>query len=108
MENQIMVMILSFLLLCGIGGSLVYNSKEMIMFQMLLVLIVLIRWKYTKIFLHSVSGLRNSLVKIRYSIYLIFALGGSGFRRVESITLLVMVGRMIPILNSWSGYVVNK
>jgi len=30
MENQIVVMVISFLLLCRVGGSIVYNSKEII------------------------------------------------------------------------------
>jgi len=36
------VMIISFLLLCGVGGSLVYNSKEMIIFQILMFVVVLV------------------------------------------------------------------
>lgn len=42
MENQVMVMVISFLLLCGVGGSLVYNSKEIIVFQMLLMVVVFV------------------------------------------------------------------
>lgn len=108
MENQVMVMVISFLLLCGVGGSLVYNSKEMVVFQILLIVIVFVGWKYTKIFFNSVSGNRNNLVKIQYSICIIFVAGGSGFRGVELMTVLIMVGRIMPILNSWSRYVVNK
>lgn len=108
MENQVMIMVISFLLLCGVGRSLVYNSKEMIVFQILLIVVVFVRWKYTKIFFNSISGNGNSLVKIQYSMCIIFVIGGSGFRGIELMVILVMIRGMIPILNSWSGYVVNK
>lgn len=42
LEKQVIVILISFLLLCGIGGSLVYNSKEIIVFQFLLVLVVIL------------------------------------------------------------------
>jgi len=41
MENQIMVIVISFLLLCGVGGSIIYNSKEMIVLQIIILLVVL-------------------------------------------------------------------
>lgn len=47
-------------------------------------------------------------MKIQYSICIIFVVGGSGFRGVELMTTLIMIGGIMPVLNSWSGYVVNK
>jgi NADH:ubiquinone oxidoreductase subunit 5 (subunit L)/multisubunit Na+/H+ antiporter MnhA subunit len=107
-DNQVIVMIMSFLLLCGIGGSMIYNSKEIIVLQTVLLLIVLIGWKYTKTFFHGISGMSNSLIKINYSIIIIRVLGRTGFGGVELMLVLVILGRLIPIFNSWSGYVVNK
>jgi len=40
-ENQIMVIIISFLLLCGVRRSMIYSSKEMIVLQITLILVVL-------------------------------------------------------------------
>lgn len=103
-----MIMVMSFLLLCGVGGSLIYNSKEMIVFQMLLMIIVFVGWKYTKTFFNSANRMNNTLVKMQYSMCIIFVIRGSGFGGVELMTLVIIIGGIMPILNSWSGYVVNK
>jgi len=42
MDNQMIVMVISFLLLCGVGGSMIYNSKEMVLLHIILILVVLI------------------------------------------------------------------
>jgi len=108
MENQIVVMVISFLLLCGVGRSIVYNSKEMIVLQVIILLIVLIGWKYTKVFFNNMGGVNFNLIKINYSIVMLTVLGGTGFRGMELMLVLIIVRRLIPIVNSWSGYVVNK
>lgn len=108
MDNQMIVIVMSFLLLCRVGGSLVYNSKEIIVFQILLLIVVFVRWKYTKTFFNNASGIINAVMKMQYSMCIIFVIGRSGFRGVELILLIVMMGRVVPVLNSWSGYVVNK
>lgn len=95
-----LLMIISFLLLCGVRGSLVYNSKEIVVLQMLLLIVVLIGWKYTKIFFNNVSGIGNTFVKIQYSMCMIFVVGGSRFGGVELMTIIIMVGGLIPVLNS--------
>lgn len=108
MEGQVVVMVISFLLLCGVGGSLVYNSKEIIVFQILLMIVVFIRWKYTKMFFNSVSRIRSNLMKMQYSLCIIFVIGGTGFGGIEMMIILIIIRGIIPILNSWSRYVVNK
>jgi len=107
-ENQIIVIVLSFLLLCGIRRSMIYNSKEIIVLQIIILLIVLIGWKYTKVFFNNMGGMNSNLIKMNYSIVMLVVLGRTGFGRTELILLLIIVRRLMPIVNSWSGYVVNK
>jgi len=105
-ENH--MIIISFLLLSGVGGSIVYNSKEIIILQIVLVFVVLVGWKYTKVFFSNVGGLNVSVMKMNYSIILLGIIRGSGFGGMELLTLMVMLGGLIPVVNSWSRYVVNK
>jgi len=100
MENQMVVMMISFLLLCGVGGSIIYNSKEIIILQSIILLVVLIGWKYTKVFFNNMRGMNVSLMKMSYSIMMLIVLGRTRFRGVELILVLVMVGRLIPVVNS--------
>jgi len=108
MEIQVIIIMISFLLLCGVGGSLIYNSKEMVILQVLLVIVIFVGWKYTKVFISGVGRTNGGLVKMKWSVCMIFVSGRSGFRGMEMVITLMMIGRVIPVLNSWSGYVVNK
>lgn len=108
LENQMLLIVLSFLLLCRVRRSLIYNSKEMIVFQILMFLIVLVGWKYTKTFFNGTGRLNTNMMKIQYSICLIVVMRGTRFRRVDLMLVMVMIRSLIPIFNSWSGYVVNK
>jgi len=100
MENQIVVIVISFLLLCRVRGSIIYSSKEMIVLQVIILLVVLIGWKYTKVFFNNMGGMNVTLMKMNYSIAMLLVLGGTGFRRVELILVLVMVRGLIPVVNS--------
>jgi len=91
---------ISFIILIGVGGSLVYNSKEVVIFQVILMVVIFIRWKYTKSFLNVVSGMGNGLIKISYSIVLIFVLGGSGFTSVEVMVVALIARALMPIVPS--------
>lgn len=79
---------------------MIYNSKEMIVLQVMLLLVVFIGWKYTKMFFHGISRISNGLMKMNYSIVIMIILGRTGFRGVEFILVLVMLGRLIPVFNS--------
>jgi len=87
---------------------MIYNSKEIIVLQVIILLVVLMGWKYTKVFFNNMRGMNISLIKMNYSIVMLMVLGGTRFRRVELMLVLVMVRGLIPVVNSWSGYVVNK
>jgi len=100
MDNQMIVIVMSFMLLCGVRGSMVYNSKEIVVLQVMLILVVMIGWKYTKVFFNNMGGINVSLKKMSYSVVMLFILGGTGFGRVELILVLVIVGGLIPIVNS--------
>lgn len=108
LDNQVVVMILSFLLLCGVGRSIIFSSKEMIVLQFFFTVIVLIGWKYTKTFLNRIRRISSNIIKISYSLVMIMVLGRSGFGGVELVSILVIIRGLIPLFNSWSGYVVNK
>jgi len=86
--------------LCRVGGSIIYNSKEIIVLQIIILLVVLIGWKYTKVFFNNMGGMNVTLMKMNYSIIMLIVLGGTGFRRVELILVLVMVGGLMPVVNS--------
>jgi len=100
MENQIVVMTMSFLLLCGVRRSIIYNSKEIIILQIVMLLVVLIGWKYTKVFFNNMGGMNINLMKMNYSIVILIVLGRTGFRRVELILVLAIIRRLIPVVNS--------
>jgi len=99
-DNQTMVMIISFLLLCRIGGSIIYSSKEIIVLQIVMFLIVLLGWKYTKTFFHRISRSSNSLMKINYSVIMMIVLGRTRFGGVEYILALIILGGLMPVFNS--------
>jgi len=46
------------------------------------------------------GGINVTLIKMNYSILMLSVLGGTGFGRVELILVLVMIGRLIPVVNS--------
>jgi len=100
MESQMVVIVISFLLLCGVGRSMVYSSKEIIVLQVIMLLVVLIGWKYTKVFFNNMGGVNFNLIKMNYSIVILIVLGGTGFRGMELMLVLVMVRRLMPIVNS--------
>jgi len=100
MENQVMVMAISFLLLCRVGRSIVYSSKEVVVLQVMLLLVVLMGWKYTKVFLSSIRGMNTVLMKMNYSIMMLLVLGGTRFGGVEAMLVLIMIGRVMPIVVS--------
>jgi len=41
-----------------------------------------------------------NLMKINYSMMMLIVLGRTGFRGVELIFVLVIIGRLIPVVNS--------
>lgn len=48
------------------------------------------------------------MIKMSYSMCVIFVIGGSGFRRVEIVIIIVMMGGLLPMFSSWARYVLNK
>jgi uncharacterized membrane protein len=95
-----LVIILSFLLLCAIGRSIIYSSKELIVLQAIMILIVLVGWKYSKSFFNGSGSYRMSLLKMSKSIMMIFVVGGSGFAGVEMVTLVVFTGGLLFLVSS--------
>jgi len=108
MDNQIIVMVMSFMLLCRVRGSIIHNSKEMIVLQVIILLVVIMGWKYTKVFFNNIGGVNVNLIKMSYSMVILMVLGRTGFSGVELIFILVIIRGLMSIVNSWSGYVVNK
>jgi len=46
------------------------------------------------------GGVNVALMKMNYSIVMLLVLGGTGFRRVELILVLVMARGLMPVVNS--------
>jgi len=46
------------------------------------------------------GGMNITLMKMNYSITMLLVLGGTGFRGMELILVLVIVRRLIPVVNS--------
>jgi len=44
--------------------------------------------------------MNTGLMKINYSLLILMVMGGTGFRGVELMSVLIMVRRLIPIINS--------
>jgi len=44
--------------------------------------------------------MNTGLMKINYSLLILMVIGGTGFRGVELMLVLIMVRRLIPIINS--------
>lgn len=59
-------------------------------------------------FFSGVGGMNVGVMKMQYSMSVIFVIRGSRFRGVEIMTLLIMVGRLLPVFNLWTSYVLNK
>jgi len=60
------------------------------------------------VFLFNAGGLNTILMKMSYSIIMLIVIGGTRFRGVELVRILIITGGLLPIVNSWTGYVVNK
>jgi len=44
--------------------------------------------------------MNTGLIKINYSLLILMVMGGTGFRGVELILVLIMIRGLIPIINS--------
>jgi len=99
---------LSFLLLCGVGRSIIFSSKEFILLEFVRLIVIVVRWNYSKVFLNSVSSYDSTITLINCSILLLLVMGGSGFSGLDLMSLGVMATLMIVVFNSISRYVVNK
>lgn len=51
-------------------------------------------------FLSRISGANGVVMKIQFSVSLIFIMRGSGFGGLELMTIIVMVGGLMPVTNS--------
>jgi glucan phosphoethanolaminetransferase (alkaline phosphatase superfamily) len=105
---EIGVMRLSFLLLARVGRSIIYSSKEYIVIQLVAFLIVIIGWNYTKSFFRNLSyyGINRRLMN--FSAILLLFMRGSGFGGVDMMSVLFMVITFSFLINSISGYALNK
>lgn len=102
-----MVICIGFLLLCGIRRGIINSSKENIIILVARIMIVVVRWNYTKIFLSNLGRGVKRYTIISIIISLIVVVGRTGF----DITGLLRVFQIIVIviiLNLSSSYVINK
>lgn len=99
----IIVMVGGFVLLCGVGGSLVSNSKEYVLLGVFRIIVMIIRWNYSKNFMNNVDRSSSKYILESGFLFLIVVMGGSGFISVDVIILtFVCVGiRIVSIRNMW-------
>lgn len=108
MSLEMMIMNLSFLLLCGIGGGILFSSKEFILLEFVGTLVAVLGWNYSKSFFSSVSAYDTSITLMGSSSLLLLLLGGSGFAGSDIFSMLLLACLVMFLINSMSGYVVNK
>lgn len=70
------VIVMAFLLLTGVGGSIVFGSKERVVLEMVSVFVVIVGWKYSKVFFSQFRGYINRYNIMRMSLYLYRFIGG--------------------------------
>jgi len=105
---ELMVMNISFLVLCGVGGSMVFSSKEFILMEFLGLVVIVIRWGYSKTFLSNAGFYNSTMTIMNCSAALLVMVGGSGFSGVDQMSVLGMTVLRTLLINSISGYVTNK
>jgi len=103
----IFVIVLAFVMLCGVGGSLVSASKEYVVLSMIRVVIIVIGWRYSKNFLNNIDGVASKYILDYRFLPLIFVRGGIRFVTVD-VVMLGVVMICMRIVNIGNIYVVNK
>jgi len=63
-------MAIAFLLLTGIRRSIVFGSKERVVLEIVSIFVVIIRWKYSKVFFNQFGGYINRYSVMGISLYL--------------------------------------
>jgi hypothetical protein len=100
-------MILSFLVLCRVRGSLVGASKEYILLSVYGLVIMVMGWRYTKNFINNMDGSTSKyLIDVRF-LALIFMVGGTSFMSLDAV-MMVFVIVCMRLLHMGNMYVVNK
>lgn len=99
---------LSFLLLCGIGGRIIFSSKEFILLEFVRVLIVVVGWNYSKTFFSNISSYNTAITLMGSSSLLLLSMGGSGFSGLDLVSVVRSTALFMVVFNSMAGYVVNK
>lgn len=76
MNLEYIVIAAAFLLLTGVRGSMVFGSKEVVTLEMASIFIVVIRWKYSKLFFSQLRGYVRGYNIMRGSMILYLFIGG--------------------------------
>jgi NADH:ubiquinone oxidoreductase subunit 5 (subunit L)/multisubunit Na+/H+ antiporter MnhA subunit len=105
---EMIIMNLSFLLLCGIGRGIVFSSKEFILLEFVRVSIIVVGWNYSKTFFSNISSYNTVITLMGSSSLLLLLIRGSGFSRLDLVSIVGLTVLFILVFNSIAGYVVNK
>jgi len=54
------------------------------------------------------SGSSTNLIKMSYSLLLVIIMGRVRIRGIDVVPMFLILGGVMSVINSWSGYVVNK
>jgi len=91
-------MVMGFVMLCGVRGSLVSNSKEYILLRVFRMVVIVMRWSYSKNFINNVDrGVSKYMLDSRF-MYLILVMGGCRFVSLD-VVLLVFVCFGLRVVN---------
>lgn len=64
------VIAIAFLLLTGVGGSMIFGSKEGVVLEMVSLFVVIVGWKYSKVFFNQLGGYMSGFSLMGMSLYL--------------------------------------
>lgn len=107
MQLPSFAIILSFIILCGVGGSLVGASKEYVLLSVYGVVVIVMGWGYTKSFINNMDGGTNKYMVDAIFLSLLFVVGGMGFLSLE-VVVMVFVITCTRLLHMGNMYIVNK
>jgi NADH:ubiquinone oxidoreductase subunit 5 (subunit L)/multisubunit Na+/H+ antiporter MnhA subunit len=103
----IFIIVMAFVILCRVGGSLVGASKEYIILSFMRVVVVVIGWGYSKNFMNNMDGVNHKYILDGGFILLMFLMGGLTFISLE-VVIMRIVMLCIRIFNIGNIYVMNK
>jgi hypothetical protein len=100
-------MVMAFVILCRVGGSLVGASKEYIILSFMGIVVIVMGWGYSKNFMNNLDGINSKYILDGGFLPLIFVMGRLGFMSLEVVVMGIVI-LCIRIFNIGNMYIINK